>query len=314
MTLRLVIVVLVGALAVGTAAAQYSSDFEGLIADPNGVILTGQDAYYLPAGSIDFKAYTYTSNVLTVPENPEGGSQFIAGTSEPNALYARAQRDFSTFDWFWRFEYDVCGLYHLTPPATNNLGSFSLRVDDVNNTYINLLYFPDVNNPTTFHVSYIAYDAGGVAFTSPGLTPGPQWENLPLWTWFHVWTDVDYATNKIVSVGMRNIETGEQWATEPVEWYMYGGAGGAPNTPVAFRFFAGGANGGNTVAWDNTRLEPIFPGACCLPDGTCLYIEEIACAEQGGEWLGPESVCDPNPCEGTPTEESTWGRIKASFR
>lgn len=311
---KLLIVFLASVLVAGTAAAQYSSDFEGLIADPNGVILTGQDGYYLPAGSTDFKAYTYNSNALTVPNNPDGGMQFIAGTSPGNSIYARAQRDFSTFPWFWRFEYDFCGLYGLTPPASNNVGSFSLRVDDVNNTYINLVYFADVNNPTTVNISYIAYDAAGTAFVSPGITPGPEWENLPLWTWFHLWTDVNFDTNRIERVGIRNIVTGDETIAEPAEWYMHGGAGGSLGTPIAFRFFAGGATGGNTSAWDNCFLEPIFPGACCLADGTCLYIEELACADAGGEWLGPESVCDPNPCEGTAVEPSTWGRIRASFR
>lgn len=354
MTQRLLIVLLVGLSFAGSASAQYSSDFEGLIADPNGVILTGQDAYYLPAGSTDFKAYTYTNNVLTVPMNPEGGSQFIAGTAAGNAVYARAQRDFSTYQWTWRFEYDFCGLYTLAPPASNNIGSFSLRVDSTNNNYINLMWFIDPNNPTSFNMSYIAFDAAGTMFTSPGLTPGPEWENLSLATWYHVFTECDFNTNRIMRVGLRNIQTNQEWVATPADWYMVGGAGGWPVTPIAFRFFAGGTTGGNTSAWDNTRLEPMFPGACCLPDGTCIFVEETVCLDAGGEWLGPESVCDPNPCavggaccfadgscqvlseaaclgqggdwlgpdyvcdpnpcEPTAIEPSTWGRIKASFR
>jgi len=38
--------------------ADYVSDFEDLNAAPNGVVLTGQDGYYIPAGteSVDFLA------------------------------------------------------------------------------------------------------------------------------------------------------------------------------------------------------------------------------------------------------------------
>ena len=70
------------------AAAQYSQDFEGLIGSPTGVMLTGQDLYYLPngTGDTDFMVYTYAGNSLGIVQNPAGGAQFIAATRRLRAL------------------------------------------------------------------------------------------------------------------------------------------------------------------------------------------------------------------------------------
>ena len=37
-------------------------------------------------------------------------------------------------------------------------------------------------------------------------------------------------------------------------------------------------------------------GACCMPTGDCLYISQDHCDDQGGEFLGYDTVCTPNPC------------------
>jgi hypothetical protein len=43
-------------------------------------------------------------------------------------------------------------------------------------------------------------------------------------------------------------------------------------------------------------------GACCLPNGTCLpdVTEETCVNGCGGEWQGPGTDCDPNPCVDVP--------------
>lgn len=38
-------------------------------------------------------------------------------------------------------------------------------------------------------------------------------------------------------------------------------------------------------------------GACCYPDGTCVVAAQHLCT---GEWLGPDTDCDPNPCPQPP--------------
>ena len=46
-------------------------------------------------------------------------------------------------------------------------------------------------------------------------------------------------------------------------------------------------------------------GACCLNTGDCEFETENACDALGGLWQGPETVCEPNPCEGWYCD-STW--------
>jgi hypothetical protein len=55
-------------------------------------------------------------------------------------------------------------------------------------------------------------------------------------------------------------------------------------------------------------------GACCFADGSCLVLGESTCGEQGGNYMGNGTTCDPNPCEPVPIQSTTWGRIKASYR
>jgi hypothetical protein len=54
--------------------------------------------------------------------------------------------------------------------------------------------------------------------------------------------------------------------------------------------------------------------ACCFADGHCEFILTGACAANGGIAQGPGSVCDPNPCQPTPTKATTWGRIRLEYR
>jgi hypothetical protein len=55
-----------------------------------------------------------------------------------------------------------------------------------------------------------------------------------------------------------------------------------------------------TVRWgepgDNDCLCCGEPGACCLPDGSCVGVPAPECDALGGSFLGDETECDPNPC------------------
>jgi hypothetical protein len=55
-------------------------------------------------------------------------------------------------------------------------------------------------------------------------------------------------------------------------------------------------------------------GACCFPSGGCLLGAEADCATAGGIYAGDDTVCDPNPCESTPVQPTTWGRIRSNYR
>jgi hypothetical protein len=56
------------------------------------------------------------------------------------------------------------------------------------------------------------------------------------------------------------------------------------------------------------------PGACCLVGGACVVVSEYACSAQQGLYRGNGTLCQPDPCGPTPTERTSWGRIKAAYR
>jgi hypothetical protein len=251
--------VLCAVLASGPAVADYVSDFEDLSGAPNGVAVTGQDGYYIPAGteSVDFYVYTYTDNALGLPQNPTGNDQFIGGTGPANAVYARAQRDMSFAESAtWVLAYDFAAAYLGAGASANNIGSFSLRNEDAAVThYIHLMSWVDPADPTTYNAFYMPYDVGGVQFPQPGTSPGMMWEGLELGHWYRAWTLLDLDANLILEVGIADLQAGTQEIFTPVDWYLEGGGGGTTGAPMNFRFFAGGSVEGNTIAFDNIAIE-----------------------------------------------------------
>lgn len=53
-------------------------------------------------------------------------------------------------------------------------------------------------------------------------------------------------------------------------------------------------------------------GACCLDDGSCEVLLEAQCQALGGAFYDAVP-CNPSPCL-TPTEITSWGRIRAAYR
>ena len=72
-----------------------------------------------------------------------------------------------------------------------------------------------------------------------------------------------------------------------------------------------GSVGLNGAMGFNPYVAGEAPGACCLPDGSCLLLTVSGCT---GEYLGDHVPCDPNPCELVPTERMSWGEMKSLFR
>lgn len=57
-----------------------------------------------------------------------------------------------------------------------------------------------------------------------------------------------------------------------------------------------------------------IPGACCFADGHCESLYGYQCYDQGGEYQGDGSGCNPNPCEPSPAKITTWGHIRGDYR
>jgi len=61
-------------------------------------------------------------------------------------------------------------------------------------------------------------------------------------------------------------------------------------------------------------VPPPPPGACCR-NGLCIVLDlPDLCTFMGGTWMGEGTVCDPNPCGGTPTQTKSWGAVKNLYR
>jgi hypothetical protein len=248
------------ALAIGLAAsaeAQYSTDFEALTATAAGTPLAGQDGYFIPpvAGSIDFNAFTYAGNTLSIPANPTGGAQFIAGNGIAGGP-ARAQRNLTYGTGVWTAGYDICATFTGTLPATQNVGSFSLQNSTTERSFIALSRWTDVATATHWNADYVWADASGVALTE--VVNDAAFQNLPINTWFRRETDYDLTTGAIVEVRITNLTTGVTVANQPVGRFLTGTLTALP-APTAFRFFAGGSGAGNVLAFDNPELGPVGP-------------------------------------------------------
>jgi hypothetical protein len=244
---------------VSIAQADYNSGFESLSASTSGTLLTGQDGFYIPNPTDnDYLVYTYIGNTLGLPQDPSGGSNFVAGTSVAGGVeYARAQRDvdFSTAR-VWTIGYDFAATYAGTASTTeNNLGSFSTQPTGSSaENFIQLMTWVDPNNPASgFNAGYLAYDQFGNQFSQPGISPGAEWENLDLDHWYRAFTTFDLASNLILEVGIEDLTTSMVSTFTPTGWYLGGGQSGSPD-PTAFRFFAGGDTGGNVTAFDNISV------------------------------------------------------------
>ena len=53
---------------------------------------------------------------------------------------------------------------------------------------------------------------------------------------------------------------------------------------------------------------------CCFEESRCVLLTEEDCLASQGVFHPEFSSCDPNPCDTTPAESSTWGEIKGIFR
>jgi hypothetical protein len=74
---------------------------------------------------------------------------------------------------------------------------------------------------------------------------------------------------------------------------------------------------GGVVTFGDCQQPGICPtliGACCLPTLLCEERTQAECDAVNGTWFGPDSSCEPNPCDRTAVEHKSWGRIKGLYR
>jgi hypothetical protein len=252
-------------LAVGqSATAQYFSDFESPLysGSAGGTVITGQDGFYIPVpDSQDGLVYLYAGNALGLPQNPFGGNQFAGVTGGDTGLpqpFARAQRDMPYGDGtgIWTVSFDIAATYVGDLPSADNIGSFSTQVFPDQATFIALARWSDPNTAANWNADYVWFDAGGTQLIEQVADPGFQ--NLAIDHWYRWSTTFSLDTSEILQVSITDLTTNQTSTNNPLDRYLWGGAGGAP-TPTGFRLF-GGTNvagaAGNTLAFDNINIVP----------------------------------------------------------
>lgn len=87
----------------------------------------------------------------------------------------------------------------------------------------------------------------------------------------------------------------------------------SPLTTLQFTH-VGGPVFGRGLALDAVSVTTVGDtGACCFASGACLEGTAEDCAAAGGAYQGDGIPCDPDPCDGVPTESTTWGQMKSLF-
>ena len=250
-------------LAAGQAAtAQYFSDFEAplYVGSAGGTIITGQDGFYIPVpDSQHGLVYLYAGNALGLPQNPFGGKQFAGVTGGDPGLpqpFARAQRDMSYGDGtgIWTVSFDIAATFIGELPSAQNLGSFSTQVFPGEATFIALARWSDPATAENWDADYVWFDSGGAQLIESVADPGFQ--NLAINHWYRWSTTFSLDTSQILQVSITDLATNETFTNNPLDRYLFGGAGGAP-TPTGFRLFGGASTvAGNTLAFDNIAIVP----------------------------------------------------------
>ncbi len=259
----------------GPAAAQFATGFEasdGYVAGSN---VDGQNGWYLPngAGNGDDSQIvdTYSGGVLGLPQNPNGGAQYIGQVAAGDGNFPRAQLNTSfSGSTVWTVSYDTCVAYQGSGVAKNNISSFSLQPSDTNTAYfIQLNYWQHTvgrGGPNGHGVRWkAAFEVFNAAGNGPliGLVHGKPARELFTNRWYNIQITFDLGANQITSIVYTDLTNGKTLAVQPTIFYLQGGAAGGLATPTAFRFFVGGGSGtdaGNVAGFDNLSVVPGGPG------------------------------------------------------
>jgi len=230
-------------------------DYSG---SPQGVILNGQQGWYLPPASFSgANVHTYTGNARGFVPNPAGGVQFAGGGGRSE--YAV---DFSSAS-LWTFSVDVAMIKNFgqepVPPSAL-AGRFSLYDADPGGFVVTAVsYWNDLTDDnSTWNLGYTGFGTG-----DPGLVPGQPWANLAQNHWYRTGMTVDSANRRLVSAWILDPSTGD-FAQHFFQNFMFN----AEVTPNAIRIFGTFSAAG----WDNITITGVPEPAIYLLVGLGLLL------------------------------------------
>jgi hypothetical protein len=232
----------------------YESSFEALAGSAAGTPVSGQDGFFVPQASparIDGRIHTYAGNTLGIPQQPLGGSRFLAcASSATNA--AAAQRLLTVpFECEMHIEFDVCVRWlGAGAPPTIEIGSMSLQPSGAAITAELVARWPagTTSPPTTWNADVrIGPGAGTVVPVTH-----PAFQGLPVDVWHRWGATVDMRAGTYGELNLTNGQTGVR-TLYPLP------PGTAPlclvGSPLAdsFRLESAGA-GGTVIAFDRVSF------------------------------------------------------------
>jgi hypothetical protein len=220
-------------------------------------VLTGQDDWFLPsvAGSQNYNVAAYGGPIAA---NPNGGVNYARGTPLSATEFARAQHAVPFADnTSYILSYDINALpYASTPPAVNNIGSFSTQDSATTRFTQSLFVWNDLNNPDagwTTQIVNIDSTGANLGFMTPA---DPAFTSGQFNHWYHQEMLIDFTTNQLLSITTTDLATNATATVTFTNIYLGGGANNATGLalPTAIRMFTGG-NQNITTLWDNVCVS-----------------------------------------------------------
>ncbi|MBL9030356.1 MAG: hypothetical protein JNM80_01440 [Phycisphaerae bacterium] len=255
-----------------------------------GTLLTGQDAWYLPAvaNSGDGFVYTYAGNTYGVVANPSGGSQFVGGEcSTTLQTFVRMQHDIAFTEGTWTMSADFNGLFSTVNggvlPAADNIGSWSMQPSATARYFQFLMNWgsgavagilqcpgcPPLTNyaPTgdKYHI-LVGYFTAASPATISFEPPTQDWMDLSTNNWYRITAKWNFTTAQLLEVSIRNLTAGGSAVVTDLSsrgMYLFGGPSSVNPLPTAMRLFTGSLAFGNVTAWDNVSVGPMAMGPSC---------------------------------------------------
>jgi len=84
---------------------------------------------------------------------------------------------------------------------------------------------------------------------------------------------------------------------DPTCWFLWiNAASGLDGVHVMFSRTEGTTTESDDLSLCLLEEPPIVTGACCFADGSCATMEQADCEAAGGQYVGDDAPCDPNPC------------------
>jgi hypothetical protein len=170
--------------------------------------------------------------------------------------------------------YDFLANYVPDPLGpVNNVGSFSLQPSTTAQSLTAVKVWATAGS--TYQSQYNVFNADGSALNSQMPYTAPL-DVLTLNRWYHEEMTLDFTTHQVLKVSLTDLATSDTQTATPNGWYLLGGANSTAPLPTAVRFFTGGANPGNVMAWDNLNIVPEPSTLCLLGFGLAGLVVVVA--------------------------------------